>query len=70
MGLQANDYGLRPHDNFNVIRNFEINHRHLQILNRLFTPLIGPEAIGFIPLFKPILLSSQPTQLLHLYYYE
>lgn len=46
MGLQANDYGLRPHDNFNVMRNFEINHRHLQILNRLFTPLIGPEAIG------------------------
>ncbi|MCG7338477.1 DnaD domain protein [Staphylococcus sp. ACRSN] len=46
MDLQSYDYGLRPHDNFRVVRNFEINQQHLQILNRLFTPLIGPDAIG------------------------
>lgn len=46
MGLQSSDFGLRPQDNFNVIRDFSINDQHLEILNRLFTPLIGPNAMG------------------------
>ena len=65
MGLQANDYGLRPHDNFNVIRNFEINHRHLQILNRLFTPLIGPEAIGLYHYLNQFVEQSDDTIATH-----
>lgn len=65
MGLQANDYGLRPHDNFNVIRNFEINHRHLQILNRLFTPLIGPEAIGLYHYLNQFVEQSADTIATH-----
>lgn len=46
MALQSYDYGLRPHDNFTVIRHFHINHSHLEILNRLYTPMIGSNAIG------------------------
>ncbi|HLR19835.1 MAG TPA: DnaD domain protein [Staphylococcus sp.] len=46
MGLQTYDYGLRPHDNFTVVRNFYLNNKHLEILNRLFTPMIGTNAIG------------------------
>ncbi|MBF7016888.1 replication initiation and membrane attachment family protein [Staphylococcus durrellii] len=46
MGLQSSDFGLRPQDNFKVIRDFSINEQHLDILNRLFTPLIGPNAMG------------------------
>lgn len=46
MGLQSFDYGLRPHDNFSVVRNFTINNNHLEILNRLFTPMIGSNATG------------------------
>ncbi|MDN6699076.1 MAG: helicase DnaB, partial [Staphylococcus equorum] len=46
MGLQSYDYGLRPHDNFTVVRNFYLNSKHLEILNRLFTPMIGANAIG------------------------
>ncbi|WP_436859810.1 replication initiation and membrane attachment family protein [Staphylococcus caeli] len=46
MGLQSSDYGLRPHDNFNVVRNFYLNNNHLEILNRLFTPMIGANATG------------------------
>lgn len=46
MSLQSEDFGLRPHDNFTVIRHFELTQHHLDILNRLFTPLTGPNAIG------------------------
>lgn len=46
MGLQSYDYGLRPHDNFTVVREFYLNNNHLEILNRLFTPMIGPNATG------------------------
>src|SRR5699024_8271835 len=41
MGLQSYDYGLRPQDDFHVLRHFYLNHKHLEILNRLFTPMIG-----------------------------
>jgi replication initiation and membrane attachment protein len=46
MGLQSSDFGLRPQDSFNVIRDFSINEQHFDILNRLFTPLVGPNAMG------------------------
>lgn len=46
MGLQSYDYGLRPHDNFTIVREFYLNNNHLEILNRLFTPMIGANATG------------------------
>lgn len=46
MGLQSYEYGLRPQDSFEVIKEFQLTTEHLEILNRLFTPLIGPQAIG------------------------
>ncbi|MBO1198483.1 replication initiation and membrane attachment family protein [Staphylococcus simiae] len=46
MGLQAYEFGLRPQDQFEVIQYFELNQSHLDVLNRLFTPLIGSKAIG------------------------
>ena len=46
MGLQSYEYGLRPQDGFEVIKEFQITTEHLEILNRLFTPLIGPQSIG------------------------
>lgn len=48
MGLQSYEYGLRPQDGFEVIKEFQITTEHLEILNRLFTPLIGPQSIDFI----------------------
>ena len=46
MGLQSYEYGLRPQDSFEVIKEFQLTTEHLEILNRLFTPLIGPQSIG------------------------
>lgn len=46
MGLNSFELGLRPQDSFEVIQDFYLNSQHLEILNRLFTPLIGPQAIG------------------------
>ncbi|EHJ06919.1 replication initiation and membrane attachment family protein [Staphylococcus simiae] len=46
MGMQAYEFGLRPQDQFEVIQYFDLNHSHLDVLNRLFTPLIGSKAIG------------------------
>lgn len=46
MNLQSYDFGLRPQDQFQVLQRFDMNRTHLDILNRLFTPLIGAEAIG------------------------
>ncbi len=46
MGLQAYEYGLRPKDGFEVIKHFQLTSEHLEILNRLFTPLIGLQSIG------------------------
>ena len=39
MGLQTYEYGLKPQDGFEVITHFEFTSQHLDILNRLFTPL-------------------------------
>ena len=46
MSLQSYEYGLSPHDGFKVYRQFQFNHNHLEILNRLYMPLIGAQAIG------------------------
>lgn len=46
MGLNSFELGLRPQDSFEVIQDFHLNSQHLEILNRLFTPLIGTQAIG------------------------
>ena len=48
MGLQTYEYGLKPQDGFEVITHFEFTSQHLDILNRLFTPLIGVESIDSI----------------------
>ncbi|HEC2196343.1 TPA: DnaD domain protein [Staphylococcus delphini] len=37
---------LSPHDGFIVMRPFQYHAVHYDILNRLFTPLVGAEAIG------------------------
>ena len=44
MGLQSYEYGLRPQDSFEVIKEFQLTTEHLEILNS--TPLIGPQSIG------------------------
>lgn len=46
MLLNQNDFGLRPQDPFNVIQPVKLSESQLEILNRLFTPLIGTQAIG------------------------
>ncbi|MCI2947744.1 DnaD domain protein [Staphylococcus caledonicus] len=46
MTLKSYEYGLSPHDGFQVYRYFYLNHSHLDILNRLYVPLIGAQAIG------------------------
>lgn len=44
LSMQANP--LRPHDGFRVIQQFHKQPLHEEILNRLFTPLIGATTIG------------------------
>ncbi|UDI78063.1 DnaD domain protein [Staphylococcus taiwanensis] len=46
MSLQSYEYGLTPHDGFKVFCQFQLTHNHLEILNRLYVPLIGAQAIG------------------------
>lgn len=46
MSLHSYEYGLSPHDGYKVYRQFQFNHNHLEILNRLYMPLIGAQAIG------------------------
>lgn len=46
MLLNQNDFGLRPQDPFNVIQPEKLSESQLEILNRLFTPLVGTQAIG------------------------
>lgn len=65
MGLQSYDYGLRPHDNFNVVRDFNLNNNHLEILNRLFTPMIGMNAIGLYHYLNQFAEVGSDTVLTH-----
>ncbi len=44
--LQAFEFGLRPKDQFKVMQHFDLNTNHLEVLNRLYTPLIGTQAVG------------------------
>ena len=53
MTMQAYQFDLRPRDSFEVIRHFELSQAHLEILNRLYAPLIGT-CHWFIPLFKSV----------------
>ncbi|HCY5005002.1 TPA: helicase DnaB, partial [Staphylococcus aureus] len=46
MGRQAFEFGLRPKDQFKVMQHFDLNTNHLEVLNRLYTPLIGTQAVG------------------------
>ena len=48
MGLQSAKFGLRPQDDFQVKRDFQLTNHNLAILNRLFTPLVGSSAIGLL----------------------
>lgn len=65
MRLQPYDYGLRPHDDFHVIRRFYLNHKHLEILNRLFTPMIGSKAIGLYHYLNQFVEFKQDMVLTH-----
>lgn len=56
--------GLNPHDGFIVVRQFQFETRHHEILSRLFTPLIGAQAIGiyqFLNQFKDITFDEGVT---------
>lgn len=65
MGLQSYDYGLRPQDDFHVLRHFYLNHKHLEILNRLFTPMIGSNAIGLYHYLNQFVEFEQDVVLTH-----
>lgn len=65
MGLQSYDYGLRPHDHFKVLRNFIFTQQHLDILNRLFTPLIGAQATGLYIYLDQFKDTPQETVMTH-----
>ena len=54
MGRQAFEFGLRPKDQFKVMQHFDLNTNHLEVLNRLYTPLIGTQAVGFISFYDSI----------------
>lgn len=41
------DSQLNGHDGFKVIRPFHYHHLHQEVLNRLFIPLIGAEAVSY-----------------------
>lgn len=65
MGLQTYEYGLKPQDGFEVITHFEFTSQHLDILNRLFTPLIGVESIGLYHFMSQFIDESQHLGLTH-----
>lgn len=65
MGLQSYDYGLRPHDNFTVVREFYLNNNHLEILNRLFTPMIGVNATGLYHYLNQFVKHEEDAVLTH-----
>lgn len=46
MKLSQNDFGLRPQDPFKVLQAQKLSASQLEVLSRLFTPLIGTTAIG------------------------
>ncbi|CAM3079829.1 replication initiation and membrane attachment family protein [Staphylococcus argensis] len=46
MNLKSKDYGLRAKDDFQILRQFQFHSNHIDILNRLFTPLIGSSSTG------------------------
>ena len=46
MNLKSKDYGLRAKDDFQILRQFQFHSNHMDILNRLFTPLIGSSSTG------------------------
>ncbi|MBI5974213.1 replication initiation and membrane attachment family protein [Staphylococcus canis] len=56
---------LSPHDGFTVIRHFQYNTDHYEILNRLFTPLIGATAIGIYQFLNQFNDGSQKQQITH-----
>ncbi|POA01675.1 helicase DnaB [Staphylococcus massiliensis CCUG 55927] len=46
MSMSSYDFSLRPQDGFSVVQDFHFSHMQQNVLNRLFTPLIGPKAVG------------------------
>lgn len=46
MKLSQSDFGLRPQDPFKVLQAQKLSAAQLEVLNRLFIPLIGTTAIG------------------------
>ena len=61
MGLQSAKFGLRPQDDFQVKRDFQLTNQNLAILNRLFTPLVGSNAIGLLHYLNQF-VESTPNQ--------
>ncbi|MCU5746087.1 DnaD domain protein [Staphylococcus sp. SQ8-PEA] len=67
MTMNVDDYGLRPKDHFDIVRHFQLHHSHLEIINRLFTPLIGSSATGLY-LYLDQFADTRDEQLVHTHY--
>ena len=65
MSFKSYEYGLSPHDGFKVYRHFFFNHQQLEILNRLYIPLIGFKAIGVYHFMNQFIDEVEDTTLTH-----
>ncbi|WP_394452241.1 replication initiation and membrane attachment family protein [Staphylococcus lugdunensis] len=65
MTMQAYQFDLRPRDSFEVIRHFELSQAHLEILNRLYAPLIGTHAIGLYHYLNQFVSENNQELLTH-----
>ncbi|MDK7935858.1 hypothetical protein, partial [Lactobacillus crispatus] len=52
-------------DSFEVIRHFELSQAHLEILNRLYAPLIGTHAIGLYHYLNQFVSENNQELLTH-----
>ena len=64
MSFKSYEYGLSPHG-FKVYRHFFFNHQQLEILNRLYIPLIGFKAIGVYHFMNQFIDEVEDTILTH-----
>ncbi len=53
------------------MQHFDLNTNHLEVLNRLYTPLIGTQAVGLYHLLLFVKDSQEPNiHSFSLYFYE
>lgn len=65
MNLKSKDYGLRAKDGFQILRQFQFHSNHIDILNRLFTPLIGSSNTGLYIYLDQFSGQSSQSKLTH-----